>query len=1226
MSSSKLRKISKIVKEIAMQNSQSRYDISGLDLSLCKFYYRTPQNLFKDLASGDYTIDTSSGQQSLVIQNDTVLQTGESIQVCYNMDLTSSKYVVDFEIDINKLTTSYNELVEDVHTLWEYIRKTGMIADDTTIDLILPQLNNNEVWVKSEDGYKGMPLDDVEQSIKDIIDKYSQQKIEEIKREVTTHVDSEIQRATNEITDVKDTSIQNIKDQEKTSTNNMISEINKHTEKKKVELNDHEQLKEQELNDLHEQLSTRLQELIDGAVMDKGVLPINSDWHLLDRGNYYVTDLFNSNYKNHPINIVNQNEGQGIVMVGIADDGKTKIIRYYSTSKRMFFQVLTQSNVWSEWAVVGGGNGTFYEIVQNNHGFNFNAVSLDGLTSRWVLADKNTGADAVAIKIDDNRFQLLFNGQGVIPTSSRDDKGNEFIYDEYYFLSNTVNGAFQKDKPTYGLFQPLFHTRMVENKLVADVQIGDIHDLTQHIVDSETIKEYGIATEKDLLNKLDKGNVSSEYDTAEKIEYQIKKLQANTIEDLIAMRFLKVGDIVELLGYYTAGDGAGHKRIIKAEDDGSGVQLSNNLWACIVHNGEVNVSWFGAKGDGVSSDVLAIKKANDYLDNLKGGILNFEDGTYLIDTFEIDISNRGGVGFGAFECKSNVSYIGNKNTILKVKDNVNNENFVFQAIFVEKKNSLSNINFKNIIFDLNGHKNHMQSKFYSEHYACGAIYTFYPENITIDNCIFKNCPGLNYIALGYVNKAIITNNKFLESADVIDGNIVRDHSSILLFGTNATVTDNYLKNSKRSKVATAIEVNSSESIISNNYANGYKVGMITANVGDIPVKDVLISENIFENNSKTFELWSAKDNVIENIKFFNNIATQNGKTSSGFMLDFLTNNKGTIRNLFISNNNFIQDNDGQGEYSLFSIYLGEDIENVFINNNSFYNNSGSAIAMYKGCNNIKITNNIFDNCLNTNSPYVSGAIIIQADSGYIDNVLIKDNTIKLATKNSIYVGIFLDHDCRNIKIINNIIYGEQFIFANTLNTKGIDNNIIYLEHFLFETTSKNITYPCSIGSKIYTKEGYNFVKKVNDLEIAYWNKEFYKNIGIQYVQSISGDIAFNERPTKETPWAWVYTTSTWEPVYFASAPLRQLSTNYMTDKMKQEGVYSDYISYMDEKITYDKQQRKLEQDRQLAYEEALKENPDLTYEGFMSLQPMTLNLVEEPQPSQALQEFMEKYL
>lgn len=92
------------------------------------------------------------------------------------------------------------------------------------------------------------------------------------------------------------------------------------------------------------------------------------------------------------------------------------------------------------------------------------------------------------------------------------------------------------------------------------------------------------------------------------------------------------------------------------------------------------------------------------------------------------------------------------------------------------------------------------------------------------------------------------------------------------------------------------------------------------------------------------------------------------------------------------------------------------------------------------------------------------------------------------------------------------------------------------------------------------------------------------------------------------------------------SPANKLNTLYYGEKMKQENVYDDYISYMDEKTLYDKQQRKLEQDRQLAYEEALKTNPELTYEEFMSVQHMVLNLVEEPKPSEKLKQFMDKYL
>lgn len=93
--------------------------------------------------------------------------------------------------------------------------------------------------------------------------------------------------------------------------------------------------------------------------------------------------------------------------------------------------------------------------------------------------------------------------------------------------------------------------------------------------------------------KLDNGNYIG---TAEDLSNDIKGRlpYVNTIEDLKKQTKYAVGDIVEVLGYYSARDGSHHKRVAKSEDDGSGEQGQNGIWWCVVHSGEVNVSWFGA--------------------------------------------------------------------------------------------------------------------------------------------------------------------------------------------------------------------------------------------------------------------------------------------------------------------------------------------------------------------------------------------------------------------------------------------------------------------------------------------------------------------------------------------------------------------------------------------------------------------------------------------------------
>lgn len=116
----------------------------------------------------------------------------------------------------------------------------------------------------------------------------------------------------------------------------------------------------------------------------------------------------------------------------------------------------------------------FVEETFVNHPFLFNAVHNTG--AGWETADLNNEkvADAIAIKKDKDTYILITKGTIEIPAGALDDKGDQFISGEYYYVSNTIKGAFSREKsPELDIDQLAFKVITHKEKTKAIILINE---------------------------------------------------------------------------------------------------------------------------------------------------------------------------------------------------------------------------------------------------------------------------------------------------------------------------------------------------------------------------------------------------------------------------------------------------------------------------------------------------------------------------------------------------------------------------------------------------------------------------------------------------------------------------------------------------------------------------------------------------------------------------------
>lgn len=448
---------------------------------------------------------------------------------------------------------------------------------------------------------------------------------------------------------------------------------------------------------------------------------------------------------------------------------------------------------------------------------------------------------------------------------------------------------------------------------------------------------------------------------------------------------------VEVLGYYTEGDGGGgtfYWDNTSTETDNEGTiisvsTISTGRWKRN-YNGVLNVKWFGAKGDSSQNENTYINKA------IIEGDIFIPKGTFKINASIEVLSNR------------NIEIEG---TILR-----NNTVSAFDMIVADTKNNI---------------------KIYGNGIIDGSTLL----NVSISTNRF--CGIRVYSLAGTCNNIEING---LTVINTTSGEIQSEgtRAAIMLENvTNSKVTNSKCYNNR----ATSIFIygtNSKNCLIKNNYL--YDNESIGSGISGQGYSNVEISDNIVYNTKYTAISVNGKYSVVKNNIVYNapnnyagiTIGHDNSEadSSNSIISGNIVRNSGTdstfVGAIAVSNssnlrieNNIITDNSTYG-IRFYGSPISDKFNNI-ISNNTILGNAYSGIILEWG-ENTEISNNLIKENL-LYGVYVDGT---KVDSGNkINKVIIKNNTFTFNGNHSNGAGIVnVSPTSTALKVISNNNYFE----------------------------------------------------------------------------------------------------------------------------------------------------------------------------------------------------------
>lgn len=194
----KLRNISYLIKEIAINSSTTNYELNGIVGNNLEFYgLDSVTGNYKELPKAWYQLIKVNGNYVFKVVDNSVFKYSK-IQVGLWYDNKSMTYLSEFNPDIKVLVDRYNVLVNTVSELWEYTKRQAIVGDSMEMHLILPKLKTDEVWICKGDHYEAISIVDLNAELRKLIDQYAnmykvelEQKTNEQKGILNTYTNSQ---------------------------------------------------------------------------------------------------------------------------------------------------------------------------------------------------------------------------------------------------------------------------------------------------------------------------------------------------------------------------------------------------------------------------------------------------------------------------------------------------------------------------------------------------------------------------------------------------------------------------------------------------------------------------------------------------------------------------------------------------------------------------------------------------------------------------------------------------------------------------------------------------------------------------------------------------------------------------------------------------------------------------------------------------------------------------